>query len=134
MIQQLSIYTENRKGAMNKITKLIAEKGISIYCFITNDSGEFGTVRMIVSEPDEAEKVLSREGYMIKNTTVIAVKISDEAGSLDQLLEQILYANVNINYMYATFNRLGTGPVIIIHADDMAELENFLNSRGYETL
>ena len=36
---------------MREITRVLAEQGISILALVTNDSAEFGIVRMVVSKP-----------------------------------------------------------------------------------
>ena len=131
MVKQISIFTENRKGAMRAITRLLAGDGIDIDAFVTNDSAEFGIVRMLVSDPDRAAELLTESGYQLKRTSVMAVGIPDEPGSLDRLLSCVEDANVNIDYLYASFDRGSAGPVIVIRADDMDELEHFLKSRGF---
>lgn len=134
MVSQISIFAENRKGAMSTITRLLAGESINIYSFVTNDSAEFGIIRMLVSDTEKAKKLLTEAGYQMKRTPVMAVDISDEPGSLGKLLQVIEQANVNIDYLYASFDRGTAGPVIIIHADDMAELEAFLRSGGYRCI
>jgi len=131
MVTQISIFTENRKGAMRSITRLLAEGGIDIDAFVTNDSAEFGIVRMLVSDPDKASALLTEAGYQIKRTAVMAFEIPDEPGSLDKLLAAIEDANINIDYLYASFDRASAGPIIIIRAADLDELEHFLKNRGY---
>ncbi|MBE6996819.1 MAG: amino acid-binding protein [Ruminococcaceae bacterium] len=131
MVKQISIFTENRKGAMRSITRLLAEGGIDIDAFVTNDSAEFGIVRMLVSDPDKASELLTQAGYQIKRTAVMAFGIPDEPGSLDRLLECVEDANINIDYLYASFDRESAGPIIVIRANDMDELEHFLKSRGF---
>ena len=54
MLQQISIYAENKKGAIRKLTGLLSDAGINIHSFVTNDSAEFGIVRMVVSDTDKA--------------------------------------------------------------------------------
>ena len=54
MIQQVSIFTENKKGVMRALTGLLSKSGINIHSFVTNDSAEFGIVRMIVSDTEKA--------------------------------------------------------------------------------
>ena len=44
MIRQLSIFAENKKGAMNRITQILADAGINMNTLITNDSAEFGII------------------------------------------------------------------------------------------
>ena len=131
MLRQTSIYTENRRGAMSAITDRLSSAEININAFVTNDSAEFGTVRMLVSDADRAAEILQKAGYMTKTTPVIAAEIPDDVGSLNRLLDFIEQANINIDYLYATFDRESAGPIIVIRADDLPELEAFLRSNGY---
>ena len=131
MISQISIYAENRKGAMSAITRILAGGGINIHSFVTNDSAEFGIIRMLVSDTERACELLRDAGYLFKKTRVMAVAIPDEPGSLDRLLDCIERANINIDYLYTSFERDSAGPVIAIHADDMDELETFLKGNGF---
>ena len=131
MVTQISIFAENRKGAMRAITRILADGGVNIQSFVTNDSAEFGIIRMLVSEPERACTLLKDAGYQIKRTNVMAFEIPDEPGSLDRLLEYVEDANVNIDYLYTSFDRPNAGPVIVIHAEDIDELERFLKDRGF---
>ena len=130
MVNQISIFAENKKGAVRAITQILSEADINIQSFVTNDSAEFGIIRMLVSDAEKAGALLSDAGYQIKQTPVMAVEIPDEAGSLDRLLQRIESANVNIDYIYTSFDRNSADPVIAIHADDMDVLETFLSACG----
>ena len=130
MVNQISIFAENKKGAVRAITQILSEADINIQSFVTNSSAEFGIIRMLVSDAEKAGALLSDAGYQIKQTPVMAVEIPDEAGSLDRLLQRIESANVNIDYIYTSFDRNSADPVIAIHADDMDELETFLSACG----
>ena len=134
MIRQLSIFAENRKGAMNRITQILFDAHINMNTLITNDSAEYGIVRMLVSDTDRAESVLRENGYMCHSESVIAAEIGDECGSLNRLLEIISAGNINLDYLYVTFNALSRLPVAILHTADLPEVQEFLQSRGYRTL
>ncbi len=131
MVQQISIYAENKKGSMRALTGLLSAAGINIHSFVTNDSAEFGIVRMIVSDTEKALEILKENGYQTKRTSILMVAISDEPGCLNALLACIERANVNIDYLYTTFDRESHGALIIIHADDLLEVENLLQSEGF---
>ena len=68
MIRQLSIFAENKKGAMNRITQILADAGINMNTLITNDSAEFGIIRMLVSDTDRAADELQADGYMTETS------------------------------------------------------------------
>ena len=131
MIRQLSIFAENKKGAMNRITQILFDAGINMNTLITNDSAEFGIIRMLVSDTAAAAKVLQDAGYMCHSDYVSAAEIGDECGSLNDLLTVI---NINLDYLYVTYNTLSRLPVAILKAADLMEVEEFLQARGYRTL
>ncbi|MCR5543124.1 MAG: amino acid-binding protein [Eubacterium sp.] len=131
MIQQLSIFAPNAKGSMVNITKLVSDAGIDIYNVVTNDSAEFGIVRMLVTEPERACDLLSKEGYMCKLNKVIGVEIPDDVGSLTNLLQNITDCNINIDYLYVSYSRDSKTPLAVLHAPGYAEVEASLVSRGY---
>ena len=86
MIKQISIFTENRKGAMRDITETVSNAGIDIYNVVTNDSAEYGIARMLLTDPDKGLELLRSKGYMCKIDKVIGVQIPDDVGSLTKLL------------------------------------------------
>ena len=134
MIRQLSIFAENKKGAMNRITQILFDAGINMNTLITNDSAEFGIIRMLVSDTDAASKALIAAGYMCHSDYVAAAEIGDECGSLNDLLSVISDGNINMDYIYVTYNTLSRLPVAILKTTDLMEVEEFLQARGYKIL
>ena len=133
MIRQLSIFAENKKGAMNRITQILADAGINMNTLITNDSAEFGIIRMLVSDTEQAAQELQAAGYMCHADFVAAVEIGDECGSLNDLLNRS-DGETSLDYLYVTYNTLSRLPVAILRATDLMEVEGFLQARGYKTL
>ena len=134
MISQLSIFAENSKGAMLRVSKVISDAGIDIYNVVTNDSAEFGIVRMLVTDPERAEELLKSEGYMCKLDKVIGVEIPDDVGSLTKLLDIIQNSNINIDYLYVSYSRDSKTPLAVMKVVGYAEVEQFLHSKGYKTV
>ena len=134
MIRQLSIFAENKKGAMNRMTQILFDAGINMNTLITNDSAEYGIVRMLVSDTDRAAEALLTAGYMCHTDYVAAAEIGDECGSLNRLLSVINDGNINLDYLYVTYNTLSRLPVAILRAADLMEVEEFLRARGYRML
>ena len=134
MLKQVSIYAENVKGKMLEITSALAKENINILGSVTNDSAEYGIVRMVVSEPDKACKVLSDKGIICKLTDVIGVEIKDEVGNLKKLLQALDDAYINVDYLYLSYNRESGCPIMVMHTDDTAQVENILINKGYKCL
>ena len=134
MLKQLSIYAENKKGTMRNITEILSEENINIWGSVTNDSAEFGIIRMIVSDPDLAKEKLEKAGYYCKLCNVIGIEMADEVGALNRLLNTLYDSNINVDYIYLSFNRDSGLPVQILHADDTPEVEDCIRSKGVKVV
>ena len=134
MIRQLSIFAENKKGAMHRVTQALADAGVNMNTLVTNDSAEFGIIRMLVSDTQKAVDVLSAARYMCHSDSVAAIEIEDACGSLNKLLSVISAGNINLDYLYVTYSSLSRNPVAILRTPDLSEVVEFLSSRGYHSL
>ncbi len=134
MIRQLSIFAENKRGAMNLITEALTDAEINMNTLVTNDSAEFGIIRMLVSDTDKAFACLTEKGYLCHCDYVAAAEIGDECGSLNTLLSILNEGNVNLDYLYVTYSGLSRKPVAILRSVDMMEVEEFLKAKGYAML
>lgn len=134
MIRQLSIFAENRKGTMNRITQILADNEVNMNTLITNDSAEFGIIRMLVSDSEKAAKALSEAGYLCHIDFVVAAEIGDDCGCLNAMLTALSRANINLDYLYVTYSSLSKLPVAILKATDLMEIEDFLAGKGYHML
>lgn len=131
MLKQLSIFTENRKGTMQNITGILKREQINILGSVTNDSAEYGIIRMVVSDSEKAVQVLEQEDYLCRLTPVIGVEMEDEVGNLNHLLQTLYESNINLNYIYLSFNRESGKPILIFHADDIFEVEACIRAKGF---
>ena len=134
MLKQISIYAENKKGCFQNITGLLNANGINILGSVTNDSAEYGIIRMVVSDPDKCLQVLTNNDYLCKAAPVLAVECPDEVGALDGILKTLYSSNINVNYIYLSFNRESGLPIMVMHTDDVYQVENILVNRGYNCL
>ncbi len=134
MLRQVSIYAENKKGTMENITAILLEKGINILGSVTNDSAEYGIVRMVVSNPTTAYEALSGAGYICKLTEVIGVEVEDKVGNLHNLLLSLQESNINVDYLYLSFNRESGKPIMVFHCEDAGEVRNCLAAKGFSVL
>lgn len=134
MLKQVCIYAENKKGTMKDITGVLKEEGINIWGSVTYDSVEYGIIRMVVSDPQKTCEALKAHGFICKQTDVLGVEVADEVGNLNRLLNALYDSNINVNYIYLSFNRESGKPVMIMHTEDIAEVEECLEAKGFSLL
>jgi len=98
---QLSVFLENKPGALSAPCRLLADAGINIQTFALADTQQFGILRLVVHEWQKAKELLEKNGYVVKLTEVVAIEVPDVPGGLAALLEIVERARVNVEYVYA---------------------------------
>ncbi len=88
-LKQISVFLENRKGRLWKALNILSVAKINIRALSIADTSEFGILRIIVPEPEQAKDILEDANFVVKINDVIAVSISDEPGGLDSVLEAL---------------------------------------------
>ncbi len=134
MLEQIAIFAENQKGAMHRITSVLARNNINILGSVTNDSAEYGIIRMLVSDPPRTMQVLTEAGYICKLTDVLGVECEDRVGALNYLLEALDESNISVDYLYLSFDREKASPIMVLHVEDPTEVEDCLSAKGFHLL
>ena len=134
MLKQLSVYAENKKGTLEDITRILLEHDINIMGSMTDDGAEYGVNRMVVSDADVALKALTEAGYLSSLKDVIGVKIEDKVGNLNALLKTLIQMNINVHYLYLSFDRRSGLPIMVFYTEDIWEVEDGLRNRGYSVV
>lgn len=134
MLSQIAIFAENKKGAMRNITDILAKNNVNILGSVTNDSAEYGIVRMLVSNTETAMKALDAAGYICKTTDVLGIQCEDRVGALNYLLQALDESNINVDYLYLSFDRDKGKPIMVLHVEDTAEVEECLKGKGFDVL
>ncbi len=131
-VNQISVFLENKPGTLNNMTKILADHKINIRALSLADTNDFGIVRMLVNNVYEATNVLKEENFIARFTPVLIYAISDEAGSLDKILQSFTESEVNIEYMYAFAGK--ERAYMIFKVTDVKRAESVLNKKGLKSL
>jgi hypothetical protein len=129
-IKQLSIFLENKPGALIAPCKLLAEAGINIQTFALADTREFGIFRIIVQDWQKAKDILLENGYPVKVTDLCAIEVEDRPGGLVSILEVLEKANVNVEYTYAFTAKFEGKGLVLFRFDNMEKAIEALTSAG----
>ena len=133
-IKQLTVLVPNRQGTMVSITEKRSEHNINLRALSIAETEEFGILRLIVNDEKAAEKVLSDEGYLIKITEVVGVKIGDAPGKLSAALSVLDKNKINIEYLYAFMARTEKHAYVVIRVEDNAVAETALTNAGFHLI
>ena len=129
LVKQLSVFVENREGKMREIAGLLKENTIDIKTISLADTSDYGMLRMVVSDSEKAYSVLRDAGYPAKVSELLAVRASNYAGCLYDILEALSNGVDNIEYLYTLPTE--AEPYIVIKVADPEAAEKLLQEKGY---
>lgn len=101
IIKQVSIFLENKSGRLNEVINILGEAEINISAFTIADTSDFGILRLIVSDPEKAIKILKQNQFSAQTTDVVLVKTANQPGALVKLIGLLNSEGIFIEYMYA---------------------------------
>lgn len=129
-VKQISVFIENKKGALAEVTKFMAEHDINLKALSIADTQDFGILRIITDNPDRARDVLRDAGYTAVATSVLAVAIEDKPGSMATVLDVLNDADVAVEYTYAFMSSAPGKAYMIFRVDNNEKATNALTAKN----
>ena len=133
-IKQLTVFVENKQGALVSITDTLSKNNINLRALSIAETQDFGMLRLIVNDTETAEKVLKEEGYLIKVNDVVGVKIGDTPGKLSAALRVLDEKKINMDYLYAFMSRTEKHAYVVIRVEDNDVAEKALEDAGFHMI
>ena len=118
-VQQISVFMENRAGRLNAVAGLLGQGGINIRALSLADTSDFGILRLIVDQPEKAEKILRDANCTVSTTDVVAIEIPDSPGGLAAVLDALSREGFNVEYMYAFVEKATDKAIVVFRFEDV---------------
>jgi hypothetical protein len=131
---QISVFLENKSGRLAEVTRTLADAGVNIRALSLAETIDYGVLRLIVDKPTAAKDALTRVGFTVSETEVIAVEMPDRPGGLAEVVDMLTRGGLNIEYLYAFVGQRGQNAVVIIRIDTVPEALAALQARGAHVL
>ncbi|MBI4466401.1 MAG: ACT domain-containing protein [Acidobacteria bacterium] len=119
IVTQFSVALENKPGSLAQACSELAAKAVNIEAIMAADVRGFGTVRLVVNNPETARKVLEGLGVKFTEDEVLAVRMSDRPGALGRATRKLAEHNINIEYAYGSIEKGAPKAVIILGVSDL---------------
>ncbi|HOB84418.1 MAG TPA: amino acid-binding protein [Bacteroidales bacterium] len=132
IIQQLSVFLENKSGRLTEVLEVLGKEQIRITALSVADTTEFGILRIIVTDPEKAKNILREQKFAVNITGVIAVNVPDEARYYAKVLKVLSDIDISVEYTYAFTT--GKRSVIILRCNNNEEAIKALGDSGIDLL
>ena len=134
-IKQLSVFVENRQGALSEIISLLSDSGVNMRAVSIADNQDFGILRVIVNDIEKASDALKGHNVILKVNNVLGVELADKPGSLAKVLSLLTDGGVNVEYMYAFVTPgKSDGAYLVLRARHNEKAEKILLDNGIKML
>ena len=129
-IKQISVFIGNKKGRLAMVTEVLSKANIDIRALALADTADFGMLRMIVDDPDICSAVLKKHDFVVQETDVIAVEVTDSPGGLYAILKIFDENDINIEYVYAMVEKRKKAAAVIFRVEDQQKAIDVLAKKG----
>lgn len=132
-VKQISVFIQNKKGRLAKVSRLLADNDIYIRALSIADTQDFGILRLICEDVEKVNSVLKDAGYLTTKTDVLVASVKDDAGALAIIAEALRDADVSIEYVYelATVDNI---VYLVVRVDDNQVAAAALAGAGIKTV
>ena len=126
-VKQISVFLENRPGALCEMTRVLGDNAIDMRAFSLAETSDFGIARIIVDDVYKTTTVLRDKGFVHSVTPVLAAALSDTPGGLNEILQCLSAEGINVEYMYGFSLATGKQSVQIFRLNDPDHAIDILN-------
>ncbi len=131
MVNQLSIFIQNRLGHLAEITEVLKSGDIDIRAITVTEGHEFGILRIVANDTYKAQHLLEDEGYLCNVSKVLAIEPEDRTGIMAEIFRALAEAGVSIEYIYSIIRpKHGSLPAVILKTDDQQKAAAVIRELG----
>lgn len=130
MINQISVFLENRAGQLADITGTLAANGIDIRALNIAETSDYGVMRIITDDSERTMEILNGAGFIASETKAAAFAVSDKPGALAEVLKLLSEASMDVEYMYSVFSQMEGRAFMVIKVKDAEKAEKLLGGNG----
>ena len=130
MVQQLSVFLQNKSGKIAAVVRALSDSGVDIRALSIADTADFGILRMLVSDISAAKAALAEQNCILSVNEVTVVAVPDTPGGLSRVLSLMAQEEIDIEYMYSLIDRGKEDAYMVFRVSDEKRLLKVLSENG----
>lgn len=134
MLEQISIFIENKTGRLASVMEILNNNNIDIRAITIADTTDFGIIRIVVKDAAATLAILKDSGCTATVTKVIGFTIPDYSGSLYDVIDAFEEAGINVEYCYSLMCKREGQADIVVRVDNNDKAVEVLTSKNIKLL
>jgi hypothetical protein len=118
--KQITAWVESKSGELGRIAEALGKAKLNITAFSAWSTVGESPVRLLVSSPAKAKKVLEGLGIRCTEEEVLRITLSDQPGKLGEVGVRLGAANINVDYGYASIAEGARKADVVLAISDLA--------------
>ncbi len=129
-IQEISLTLPNRPGALAGVARVLAQERINLAAISVDATPSRGRVRLIVSNPERARRLLAEADYEVEMREMLVIRLEDRAGMFLKVLETLAQEKINIQNVAILLARDNGRALVALSATNLARARKVLQQAG----
>ncbi len=125
-VRQVSVFSENKPGRIQKITGIFGEEGINILAISITSTNGFGIIKLLVDKCDLAYEKLKEHGFTVKLSEVLAIEMKDSPGGLHEVSQILSDKGINIENAYVYVVESRARAYLLVEVKDIEKAREIL--------
>jgi hypothetical protein len=125
-VRQVSVFSENKPGRIEKITGIFGEEGINILAISITSTNGFGIIKLLVDKCDLAFEKLKQHGFTVTLSEVLAIEMKDSPGGLHEVSQILSDKGVNIENAYVYVVESRARAYLLVEVKDIEKAKEIL--------
>ncbi len=134
MLEQISVFVENKTGRLASVMSILNDKKINIRAITIADTTDFGIIRIIVRQTDAALAALKESGCTATVTKILGFTVPDHSGALSEVISAFEEKGVGVEYCYSLMSGKDGKADIAVRVDNYEAAAEILEKRGIPLL
>src|SRR6202142_4384429 len=126
-VMQVSVFSENKPGRIEKITGIFANEGINILAIAITSTNGFGIIKLLVDKYELAYEKLKESGFTVTLNEVLAIEMKDSPGGLYDVSHILSKNGVNIENAYVYVVESRARAFLLVEVKDIEKAKESLS-------
>ena len=133
-VRQVSVFTENRVGALSALLSTFDTTKVRILALAVIQGFDCAIVRFVFNDTDSAAKELAESNYRFTICDLVCVEMPAASDGLARISKALLSAEIDIHYCYALITSDRIRGSIAVHVDNPVMAATVLGEEGFRIL
>lgn len=124
---QVSVFSENKPGRIEKISRIFSDEGINILAISITSTNGFGIIKLLVDKSELAYEKLKQNGFTVTLSEVLAIEMKDSPGGLYEVAHILSKNGINIENAYVYVVESRARAFLLVEVKDIEKAKEILS-------